>query len=452
MNTFDENSHIDRHFGNDLRAAGRGERPDPGEWERLAIQLDGLENGRSTPRFRYLLPLALLLFLLASTGLVSWKWLQADREIMSLKSEFAALKMAAANSLPADGSGSETHRATVIFDTIYRTVVIRKTVLVDEKWNETALSDSKTAQAGSVSENGKNPTTPLFSTKEGGRTTGEKEAGSANLYSDSTQNAVAKQEEVSKNQPTPTGMPSQVQAENRQPDSPGMPDADSLRWAIVLLTDRFDSLMKVAAPPAVHHLARPRFQVTGGLAWLFPSGISNLETGAHTGFFAAGEAQFGRHWALGMALGVEQIEFKVTEKYDPRLLVLPPVSPGTDFDLNYIESYQQVLLPEITASYRFLSSGKWSPRLTAGWGFRLLKNQKTEYDFRNPTTGTVVNYFETDDPWRSRANQVSLRAGISRVMAGRWSAFCDAGGLFDLGRGQRGATFGGLRLGLAAGL
>ncbi len=189
-----------------------------------------------------------------------------------------------------------------------------------------------------------------------------------------------------------------------------------------------------------------------GPSILLPIGSKNVFFDHPRGGFLAAEARFGRHFSLGASVNFAFFEAKMERVFDPRLLVEPVAPPSSEFVFQGFEGEQRLILPEITASFRFFDSKKWSPRLTVAHGWRISETEKSEFKFRNPTTGEDIESPQKHSRHPEiRGNQWSLRAGLERRIGGRFSAFSDAGATVDFGQRQRGFALGAARLGVAFG-
>lgn len=452
MENFDNLDPIDDFFKGSLRAAGQGEKPAPGEWESLESML---KNAAPKPMPNRLLWGATGLLLLISLAANSWffsKWRETGKEVGLLKTEFSEIKSLLAESLV----GTKKHEQVTLFDTVYRTVVVRKTIFLDEKTQGSVPSFSKTKEIGNLPEKANVLAETVLFAKNDGNLAAPKPAERAeNPEPSAPKSPVLNYSFMTENGFSDFMIDSlnQLLTENKHKDAMVRAHADSIAAEVKTLAGRFDSLMNLRMQPVVpQRCPRPSFRFLGGISTQKIYGIEGLSTNLKPGVFLGGEAQFGHHFTVGATVGFANLKFEQSEKFDPRLLIAEPVSPGSEYEFYKVEGQQRVILPEITAGFRFFSSKNWSPRLTAGWGWRFLKTGETEYEFKNLMTGAESEVDVPQNGWHGRGQQLSLRAGIERRLAGRIWAFGDAGALFDFGQGQRGATVGLARLGLAVGL
>lgn len=452
MENFDNLDPIDDFFKGSLRAAGQGEKPAPGEWESLESML---KNAAPKPMPNQLVLGAMGLSLLISLAANTWffsKWRDTGKEVGLLKTEFSEIKSMLAES----SIGVEKHEQVTLFDTVYRTIVVRKTIFLDEKIQGSGPVFSKNKGIRNLPENGNSITETMFVAKNDGNLADPKPAERA----ENTEPTAQKSPALNYSFMTENGFSdfmidslNQLLTENKYKDAMVRAHADSIAAEVKTLAGRFDSLMQVRAQPVVpQRCPRPSYRVLGGFSSQKIYGIEGLSTNLKPGVFLGGEAQFGRHFTVGAMIGFANLKFEQSQKFDPRLLIAEPVSLGSEYEFYKIEGQQRMFLPEITAGFRFFSLKNWSPRLTAGWGWRFLKTGEAEYEFKNKLTGDEFEVSVEQPGWQGRGQQLSLRAGIERRLAGRVWAFGDAGALFDFGQGQRGATVGLARLGLAVGL
>ena len=107
---------FDRLFARDLKAAGANAQPDRQEWGGLSARLDKAERGWNWHRW---LPWLLLPLLLLSNGWMMVQWRQLRQQVAMVQSK------ALEGTIPAD----PVRATAIIYDTVYRTVVVTRQVI-----------------------------------------------------------------------------------------------------------------------------------------------------------------------------------------------------------------------------------------------------------------------------------------------------------------------------------
>lgn len=403
---------FDAHFARDLGRIDRRAQPETTDWDQLAQRLDAAEQRWS---WRWLW-IGLLPLLLISNG---WMWWRLNHLPIG-----TAAPAIASSSAPEE---QPAHVKTVVYDTIYRTVVVTRII--------EATNSVLNTKKGTI---GSDPAPAVLHNQF-----------SHNTVSEGTQPDITAPTEPSSVTPSATDQPSAPSSVNPTENTPKgsvIPDtmlvfsttmADTSAGPItapVLPTEETPAqpdatLTTAISPPTeVHHapikvriglsagsatpLSEHHFQHTHGLS---SSVLFDLERG---------------HWGITSGLSYQTFEYQTMRGFDPRLGVDPPVSPGNQYVLRSITGKNQQLIPFFGVQYRLRPEKRLSFALGAGYALRLLKTGATNYAFEHGSTGADYAYRSHSKPWMVY-NSVFLQGQVALALKGRWSVFGNWTGLFD---------------------
>ncbi len=425
---------FDRLFARDLKAAGQNAAPDPEEWSALSSRLDGRRRGR----WPLLLPWFLLAALAVSNGWMLLQWRNLHREVADVQPS-PATTTPSATRLP-------EHRTTIVYDTVYRTVVITRQV-VEERLSS---DEKKQSDRKSLSNNGtlshqaeKNITSAKQTGAEEKTITNKSEKQSAKLVNSIESQGINTQKEVG--HPANHLIPAISYA---SPDSLTQSTADTLQKQPAIAAEspdsltqkpsaelRFDSLVS-NAPIIKRHRTPLRWRIEAGIGVAGPLTDIDLEVANPLSLSLHAEVLLGRHWAVVPGVTYAGHSYKMHRRFDPRLLLNAPVLPGPEYGFRYIEGDMAHLMTSLAVRYRFRPEQKWSWYVDAGYAARFTVSSTAEYEFDRHSTGESYHY-EIRPTVPNRVQMGLTQAGVEYSVNPRWTLFVEASGLFDFGPGQR---------------
>lgn len=399
---------FDAHFARDLGRIDRRAQPETADWDQLAQRLDATEQ-RWSWRWVWI---GLLPLLLISNG---WMWWRLNH-----------LPTGTATPVVAPSSATveqPAHVKTVVYDTIYRTVVVTRIVEETRPVLRTAAVDISSDPAPAEGHNQFSP----------------------NTVSEGTQPDITAPTEPSSTTPSATNQPSAPSSANPTENTPKVsviPDT--------VLASSATTAGPIAAPvlPTAETPAQPDTTLTTAI--LPPTEVHHAPIKVRIGLSAGGAIPLSEHyfqhthglsssvlfdlerghWGLISGLSYQTFEYQTMRGFDPRLGIDPPVSPGSQYVLRSITGKNQQLIPYLGVQYRLRPEKRLSFALGAGYALRLLKTGTTKYTFEHGSTGADYAYRSHSKPWMTH-HSAFVQGQVALTFKGRWSVFGNWTGLFD---------------------
>ncbi len=420
-NNFNED--FDDLFARDLANAGKDARPGPEAWPALSNRLDHAGKRR---RF-FLLPWFLLFALVASNAWLLWQWHTQQAAIDALRQ--AARVQSSQNLI------TEPH-STIIYDTVYRTIVMTRRV-IDTHPNAEPIE--KTHLGTMVQQ-----TFPGISSQA---TTAPPTAVTENQHSQPN----APNTSPTQNNPenlfnNPPQAIEKADTALLQPGiSPAFPivltNADTTSGAITKATQADETTLP-AQPDTANQFIKPLRQP---LRWRLGLSAGVLSTTKVTGLSSTAplcatlraELLFQRHWSIEAGLSYATYAYKIEGQYDDRIDVPPPPPPsGNVYYFRQFEGRMRHFMPSLAVHYRFRPDKPWSWYIGAGYSARLTLAEKAQCEYIEHGT-LAINRYEAQVNVPDRGSMGLTQLGTECALSRRWLIFGEWSAMFDIGKGQR---------------
>lgn len=145
-----------------------------------------------------------------------------------------------------------------------------------------------------------------------------------------------------------------------------------------------------------------------------------------------GEIIFGRKWAIVPSIGYVSYDSKQKDKFDRRLNVPDPISPGDNFNFKYVEGYYKYFLPSLSLRYRINSEARWSGYTSVGIAAYIFRTSKFEYEYLDNITKFEDKYY-LRYKIQNKYSILKLQVGTILNLDTRWALFGDLDTYLDFG-------------------
>lgn len=430
--------------------------PSPKDWEELSRRLDQHHH----KGFNWLWLMAPLLL-----GLIGW----LGNYIISLESRLTSI-----------GQNVETNHQQFIkydtivhkhiqYDTIYRTIVINKNIFVNNNTGLSIFNNQNPAQPPSIDTDSK-PQKELNQSDNGAiEKDGENEEifiPKENIFDSNVENhqniSEKSIEKASKETEIPNennGIANNILLNPKDEDSPkdkikinrnavdssqGSPiiksssinNQFSTQEDIVQSKKSFFEKIEEVIKNKVLDNEPVIFRLGISAGYGRPIGIGNRSISNSFVGHLHGEILFGRNWAIVPSIGYVSYDSKQEDKFDRRLNVPDPISPGDNFSFKYVEGYYKYLLPSLSLRYRINSEARWSGYTGVGIAANIFRTSRFEYEYLENITAIEEKYYlEYKIP--NKYSILKLQVGTIFNLNTRLALFGDLDTYLDLGARPR---------------
>lgn len=357
---------FDRQFRADLKKAGQGAKPDPKDWDQLLSRLQ--EDKR---RKRLVIPVWLPWLLLgAALGWNGFTSMQLQR-LETRLSEMPISKPMAVESV--------NRSSVVIYDTIYRTVIITEkrpglnpaylppsTLTTNISAAPVLHSDTLHSKLQTASHPTSEPPTPNLQTP--------------NLH---------------------TSEPPTSEPPTSEPPTPNLQTSEP--------------------PTSVNKVKKQyHYQLEVGFAASMPLQTRHVSYNGLGGGRLAFLLELNKHWQLNAAVFAGNTAFKNETLFEERLLVPAPEYPAQEFKFKYVEGNLRQFIPSLGIQYASARPKKWNWNAGLSYAALIWAPDGLEYEFFDPQNGAEYNYEAAGNVTTNWLN-LELSIGARYQIRPRWA-------------------------------
>ena len=357
---------FDRQFRADLKKAGRGAKPDPKDWDQLLSRLQ--EDKR---RKRLVIPVWLPWLLLGAA--LGWNGF-TSMQLQRLETRLSEMPISKPMTVE-----SVNRSSIVIYDTIYRTVIITEkrpglnpaylqssTLTTNISAAPVLHSDTLHSKLQTASHPTPNPQPPNDPTSE---------------------------------PPTPN-----LQTPNLQTTEPrtSEPQTPNLQTSVNKVKKQY------------------HYQLEVGFAASMPLQTRHVSYNSLAGVRLAFLLDLNKHWQLGAAVFAGNTGFKNETRFEERLLVPAPESPSQEFEFKYAEGNLRQFIPSLGIQYTTARPKKWNWNASLSYAALIWAPDGLEYEFFDPQSGAEYNYEAAGNVTTNWLN-LELSIGARYQIRPRWA-------------------------------
>jgi len=359
------------------------------------------------------------------------------------------------NPLGTIGSNDITYQTHIIYDTIYRTVIVNKYIQL----NQTQVQSDKIAPTQNITNRNnlfktlenKKPDLPSVGQTEIAFNDISEESNNEKVDSPEVEKLVIKGKKlilIDKETEVSNEMTDKVMAvdttaksnviEARSKDNntlaKGATENKDLENKSVLSEISEYLNTKVLDNESVN------YRMGVGIGSQFPLVKSSIEINSSYSVNLQGEILFGRKWAIVPEVFYGQNEFDIySAKYLTALKLPQPILPGGEFQFDSAEGLHREIMPAISLRFRFASDQMWSWYVSSGWAVRYILPREVEYEFNKEKEDDVLYYMESVRT-QVFSSYLKLNLGAQLNLNSRFSLYSEFNTFMDIGTNPRGMS------------
>lgn len=388
---------FDRQFRADLKKAGQGAKPDPKDWDQLLSRLQDDKR-----RKRLVIPVWLPWLLLgAALGWNGFTSMQLQR-LETRLSEMPISKPMVAESV--------SRSSVVIYDTIYRTVIItEKRPGLNPAYLQSSTLTTNISAA------------PV-------------------LHSDTLHSKLQTASHPTPNHPTSNHPTSNHPTPNLQtpnlhtsepptsePPTPNHPTSEP-----PTSEPPTPNLQTSEPPTSVNKVKKQyHYQLEVGFAASMPLQTRHVSYNGLGGGRLAFLLELNKHWQLNAAVFAGNTAFKNETLFEERLLVPAPEYPAQEFKFKYVEGNLRQFIPSLGIQYASARPKKWNWNAGLSYAALIWAPDGLEYEFFDPQNGTEYNY-EAAGNVKTNWLNLELSAGGQFQLKPQWAVYTRFGVIRNL--------------------